>query len=71
YYGLYSRRTSGSLQKVLTCLSREKVSVRFRRVVVCCPNCGKGMDLTGVSRFDGVGGLVYSAWGGEGDDDCW
>jgi hypothetical protein len=29
------------------------------------------MDLAGVSRFDGVGGLVYSAWGGEGVDDCW
>jgi len=30
------------------------------------------MVLVGVSRFDGVGGLVYSAWGdGGGDDDCW
>ena len=73
YYGLYSRRTLGSLQKVLTCLSREIVSVRFKGVVVCCPNCGKGMDLVGVSRFDGVGGLVYEAWSGDnsGDDDCW
>jgi predicted RNA-binding Zn-ribbon protein involved in translation (DUF1610 family) len=46
YYGLYSRRTASRLQKVLTCLSREKVSVRFKGVVVvCCPNCGKGMIL--------------------------
>jgi hypothetical protein len=72
YYGLYSRRSLGKLQKVLTCLSREKVFVRFKRVVVCCPNCGKGMDLTGVTRFDGDGGLVYEAWSdGGGDDDCW
>jgi len=71
YYGLYSRRTLGKLQKVLTCLSREKVPVAFKRVVVCCSNCGKSMDLVGVTRLDGVGGLVYSAWGGDGDDDCW
>jgi len=71
YYGLYSRRTVGRLQKVLTCLSREKVPVKFKRVVVCCPNCGKSMDLTGVTRLDGDGGLVYSAWGDSGDDDCW
>jgi len=72
YYGLYSRRAAGVLQKVLTCLGRENVSVRFRRVVVCCSTCGKGMVLVGVSRFDGVGGLVYEAWGdGSGDDDCW
>jgi hypothetical protein len=71
YYGLYSRRTMGVLQKVLTPLSREKVSVRFKGVVVCCSNCGKGMDLTGVSRLDGDGGLVYEAWSGAGDDDCW
>ena len=44
--------------------------VKFKRVVVCCPNCGKSMGLTGVTRFVGVGGLVYSAWDG-GDDDCW
>ena len=29
------------------------------------------MDLTGVTRFDGDGGLVYGAWGDSGDDDCW
>ena len=41
-------------------------------MVVCCPNCGKGMDLAGVTRLDGVGGLVYEAWSdGSGDDDCW
>ena len=45
--------------------------LRLRGVVVCCPNCGKGMGLTGVTRFVGVGGLVYSAWDDSGDDDCW
>ena len=70
YYGLYSRRTSGRLQKVLTCLSREKVPARFKGVVVCCSNCGKSMDFLGVTRLDGDGGLVYDAWSG-GDDDCW
>ena len=60
-----------SFWKVFTCLSREKVSVAFKRVVVCCSNCGKSMGLVGVTRFVGVGGLVYSAWGGDGDDDCW
>ncbi|MDR2707304.1 MAG: hypothetical protein LBB87_00950, partial [Nitrososphaerota archaeon] len=59
-------------QKVLTCLSREKVPVAFKRVVVCCSNCGKSMGLVGVTRLDGVGGLVYEAWSGDsGDDDCW
>ena len=73
YYGLYSRRAAIKLQKVFTCLSREKVPAAFKRVVVCCPNCGKSMDLTGVTRLDGVGGLVYSAWGDNNgsDDDCW
>ena len=73
YYGLYSRRTVGRLQKVLTSLSCEKVPVKFKRVVVCCPICGKGMGLVGVTRLDGVGGLVYEAWSGDssGDDDCW
>jgi len=28
------------------------------------------MDLVGVTRLDGDGGLVYEAWSG-GDDDCW
>jgi hypothetical protein len=40
YYGLYSGRTTGKLQKVLTALSCEKVSVKSKRVVVCCSNCG-------------------------------
>jgi hypothetical protein len=72
YYGLYSRRTAGKFQKVLTPVSRENVSVRFKGVVVCCLNCGKGMDLIGVTRLDGAGGLVYEAWSGGGDDDdCW
>ena len=43
----------------------------FKRVVVCCLNCGKGMDLTGVTRLDGDGGLVYEVWSGDSDDDCW
>jgi len=30
------------------------------------------MDLVGVTRLDGDGGLVYEAWSdGSGDDDCW
>jgi hypothetical protein len=66
YYGLYSRRTSSKLQKVLTPLSREKVPVKSKRKVICCPNCGKVMDIAGVTRpDDGGGGLVYV----EGDDD--
>ena len=57
---------------MFTCLCREKVSVAFKGVVVCCPTCGKSMDLVGVTRFVGVGGLVYGAWGNNGsDDDCW
>jgi hypothetical protein len=65
YYGLYSRRTSAKLQKVLTPLSREKVPVVRKKVVVCCPNCGKVMDIAGVTRPDDGGGLVYV----EGDND--
>ena len=47
------------------------MSVAFKCVVVCCPTCGKGMGLAGVTRFDGDGGLVYEAWGSDSDDDCW
>jgi hypothetical protein len=65
YYGLYSRCASGRFQKVLMSLSCEKVSVVCKRVVVCCLNCGKVMDVVGVSRSDGGGGLVYGEW----DDD--
>jgi hypothetical protein len=67
YYGLYSMRISGRLQKVLTVLSCEKVPVVRKKVVVCCSNCGKVMDIAGVSRpdDDGGGGLVYV----EGDND--
>jgi len=73
YYGLYSRRSVGVLQKVLTPLSREKVPVVRKRVVVCCPNCGKVMDLVGVSRPDdgGGGGLVYSEWDDDADYASW
>jgi len=65
YYGLYSRRSVGRLQKVLTPLSCEKVSVKSKREVVLCSNCGYAMDLIGVTRPDGGGGLVYGDW----DDD--
>ena len=65
YYGLYSRRTSVRLQKVFTSLSCEKVSVRSKREVVLCSNCGYVIDLVGVTRPDGGGGLVYGDW----DDD--
>ncbi len=65
YYGLYSRRTSAKLQKVLTVLSCEKVPVRSKRDVVLCSSCGYAMDLVGVTRPDGDGGLVYDEW----DDD--
>jgi hypothetical protein len=65
YYGLYSRRTAGKLQKVLTSLSREKVPVKSKREVICCSNCGHAMDLVGVTRPDECGGLVYGEW----DDD--
>ena len=65
YYGLYSRRTSARLQKVLTVLSCEKVPVKPKREVVLCSNCGYVMDLVGVTRPDGDGGLVYDEW----DDD--
>jgi hypothetical protein len=40
YYGLYSGRTTGKFQKVLTVFSCEKVPVKSKRVVVCCSNCG-------------------------------
>jgi hypothetical protein len=65
YYGLYSRSTTGKLQKVLTVLSCEKVPVKSKREVVLCSNCGYVMDLVGVTRPDEGGGLVYV----EGDTD--
>ena len=52
YYGLYSRCTSAGLQKILASLSCEKVSVRSKREVVLCSNCGYAMDLVGVTRPD-------------------
>jgi len=72
YYGLYSRRTMGVLQKVLTPLSCERVPVVRKREVICCSNCGRVMVLVGVSRSDGEGGLIYYDWGAnDDDDDCW
>ena len=50
YYGLYSRRTQGKLQKVLTPLSREKVVFEPKKVIVKCPKCGQTMDLQGATR---------------------
>jgi ribosomal protein S27E len=50
YYGLYSRRTSAKLQKMLTPLSREKPRVQARKEVVKCPKCGSIMDLMGATR---------------------
>jgi len=50
YYGLYSRRTQGKLQKMLTPLSREKPAVLPKREVVKCPRCGQPMDLLGATR---------------------
>jgi hypothetical protein len=50
YYGLYSRRTSAKLQKMLTPLSREKPRVQTRKEVVKCPKCGSIMDLMGATR---------------------
>lgn len=50
YYGLYSRRTSAKLQKMLTPLSREKPRVEPKKEVVKCPKCGQIMDLMGATR---------------------
>jgi hypothetical protein len=53
YYGLCSRRITGKFQKVFTPLSCEKVSVKSKRGVVLCSNCGYAMGLVGVTRPDG------------------
>jgi len=50
YYGLYSRRTMGKLQKMLTPLSREKPRVLPRKEVVKCRRCGQPMELLGATR---------------------
>jgi hypothetical protein len=50
YYGLYSRRTMGKLQKMFTPLSREKPMLLSRKEVVKCPRCGQTMELMGVTR---------------------
>ena len=47
---------------MLTSLSCEKVPVKSKREVVLCSNCGCVMDLVGVTRLDGDGGLVYGDW---------
>jgi hypothetical protein len=51
YYGLYSRRTKGKLQKMLTPLSREKHKVVRKKEVIKCPKCGQIMDFAGVTRL--------------------
>lgn len=50
YYGLYSRRTKGKLQKLLTHVSREKRKVVRKKEVIKCPKCGQVMDFVGVTR---------------------
>jgi hypothetical protein len=50
YYGLYSRRTEGKLQKMLTPLSRENLQLQPKKEVVKCPKCGQTMELQGVTR---------------------
>ena len=50
YYGLYSRRTKGVLQKILTSLSREKRCVVRKKEVIKCLLCGGVMDFVGVTR---------------------
>jgi hypothetical protein len=50
YYGLYSRRTQGKLQKMLTPLSREKRVVLPKKEVVKCAKCGQTMELQGATR---------------------
>jgi ribosomal protein S27E len=50
YYGLYSRRAQGKLQKMLTPLSRERVVVARRKEEIKCPRCGQTMDLVAASR---------------------
>lgn len=59
YYGLYSRRTKGVLQKVLTPLSREKVVVARRKEEVKCSRCGQIMVIE----------KVYRRYGDEGEED--
>jgi len=63
YYGLYSRRTQGKLQKMLTPLSREKPSIQRKKEVVKCPKCGRTMELQGATR--------PNADDYDSDDDSW
>jgi adenylate kinase family enzyme len=63
YYGLYSRRTVGKLQKMLTPLSREKPRVQARKEVVGCPKCGSMMDLIGATRPNRI--EEYQEYGSE------
>jgi adenylate kinase family enzyme len=50
YYGLYSRRTSARLQKMLTPLSRERIVVARKKEEIRCRRCGQIMDLVAASR---------------------
>ena len=50
YYGLYSRRTKGKLQKMLTALSREIRSGVRKKEEIECLKCGVFVDFVGVSR---------------------
>jgi hypothetical protein len=47
---LYSRRTQGKLQKMLTPLSREKPQPQPKKEIVKCPKCGQTMELQGATR---------------------
>ena len=58
YYGLYSRRTSAKLQKVLTPLSRERVVISRKREEIKCAICGQIMDFVCASRL-----LEEEEWG--------
>ena len=50
YYGLYSRRTSAKIQKMLTPLIREERRFELKKEVVKCPKCGQIMDLVSAFR---------------------
>ncbi len=69
YYGLYSRRTSAKLQKMLTPFSREKPVVARKREVVKCRKCGQVMNLVGATRpVEDEDSSGYNEWD---DDSNW
>jgi ribosomal protein S27E len=50
YYGLYSRRTSAKIQKMLTPLSKEEPVFEPKKEIVKCPKCGQIMDCVSAYR---------------------